>query len=446
MVSFAENAQSRNPHGIILNRLGEAIVPRNTQWVPPAGGPWSKKTTSGSIVDEDNVLELPDVLACVRVLSESMASLPLELFNVDDEEDETTLAKDHPVYNLLRWQPNEETTSYELRFEMMVDAIVRGYGAAQIVRTNKGRPLEIWPLEARYLRAYRAPDDDRLIYTYSTTGKSAQKIMLEASEVLLIKSFSRGGLLGHSLTRLMANTYGAVRAAHDFADEFFENGSIHSGMIEIPGELSDEAYTRLKKDWKDSHTGKGNRHRAPILEGGAKFNPLSLTNQEAQLLETTKFKRSVVAGILRVPAYLINDLEKATYNNIEHTDLGYVKHSLRPWAVNTEQRCQMSLLNASERKTMLVQHDFSDMSRGDYPSRMDAYQKAVNAGIMSPNDCRRRERMNPYEGGDIYLVQGALRDITQPYVPSGGGVAAAPKQKETEKKAAEEVDIKKLLS
>lgn len=425
-----------NPAGVILNRLGEAIVPTNTEWRRSAGGPWQKKSTAGTVISEDNVMELDSVLACVRVLAESVASLPFELFEVNDETDELTVAKDHRLYDLLRWAPNPETTAYELRFEMVVDAIVRGYGAAQIVRTNKGEVMELWPLEAAYLRAYRAPDG-RLVYCYTLrkSGGKQEKVLLEANEVLLIKCFSRGGLLGSSLTRMAVNLFGATKAAEEFAAEFFENGSIHTGMIEVPEELSDIAYARLKKDWKEQHTGKGNRHRAPILEGGAKFNAMSLTNQEAQLLETVKFKRSQVAGIMRVPAHLINDLEKATYSNIEHTDLGFVKHSLRPWCTNIEQRCQLTLLNAGERRRYVFSHDLTDMSRGDFPTRMEGYSKAIASGIMSPNEARRKEKLNPYPDGDKYFVQGALRPTDEPYKAAAAPAAGEPGKLDKEAKA-----------
>lgn len=409
--------------GVILNRLGEPLLPV-PKWTQTAGGQWIKLTPAGTSVDEDHILELDVVLACVRVIAESIAALPLELFKVDEKKDEITSAVGEKLYDLLRWVPCPEYTAYERTFITMVDAIIRGFGVTQVIRDASGKPVELWPLEARYIRAGRtsAKEGNRLVFIYTNTGVSRpQPVLLEMEDILIVRSFNYGGLLGSSMTRMAANALGGALAAEDFTAEFFKNGAAPSGTIEIPDELTDEAYLRLKKDWKESHTGKGNRHRAPILEGGAKFNPLSLTNQESQLLETMKYKRSTIAGFLRVPAHLINDLEKATYSNIEHTDLGFVKHSLRPWLTNIEQRCALTLLSPEERKRYTLVHDLTDLLRGDFPARMEGFAKAVSAGIMAPNEVRRKERMNPYEGGDIYLVQGALRDITQPYQPSGGG-------------------------
>ncbi len=395
--------------------MGAAIVPQ-PRWNRNAQGPWSKQSGAGVVVDEENVLEIDTILACVRVLAESIAALPYELLQQDLDKKLIEPALDHPVYNLLRWQPNPECTSYEFWFELVVDCILRGYGAAQVRRTVKGRPMELWPLMAQYLYARRTPDDNRLVYLYKFVDKlrDAREILLEQDEVLIIKSFSRGGLLGSSLVRKMANVLGGARAVEDFTNEFYINGSVHTGIIEVPEELSDVAYERLKKDWIETHTGTGNRHKAPILEGGAKFDPLKLNSQDSQMLETQKYKRSTLAGVLRVPAHMINDLEKATFSNIEHLDLAFAKHSLRPWLTNIEQRSQMTLLNSGERRTYRCVHDLTDLLRGDMPSRYTAYQSAVSSGVLSPNDCRRRENLNPYKGGDVYLVQGALRDINTP--------------------------------
>ena len=427
--------QNKFAPGTILNRLGAAIVPQQ-RWNRNSQGPWFKQSGAGVVVDEENVLEIDTIMACVRVLAESVASLPFELFRT--EADGKIIADiDNPIYDLVRWQFNPECTSYEGRFEMMVDAILRGYGACQVRRTAKGRPMELWPLMAQFLYARRAPDDNRLIYIYKYYDKTrnTREVMLEADEVLVIKSFSRGGLLGTSITRKMFDAIGGARAMDDFSNEFYQNGSVHSGFLEVEDELSDVAYERLKREWAQTYTGTGNRHKAPILEGGTKFSRLTLGADETQMLETKKYKRSTLAGVLRVPAHLINDLEKATFSNIEQVDLGFAKHSLRPWLTNWEQRGQLILLNSGERRTKRFAHDLTDLLRGDMPSRFTAYGQAVQCGVLSPNDCRRRENLNPYEGGDVYLVQGALRDINAPVVVTAPAKPAAKPAAKPEPKA-----------
>lgn len=411
-MAFKERVYSR---GRSLTNYAEPIkaAERTRRYLRNGG-----MTSAGVEVTQDDVMQVDTILACVRVLSESLASLPLELLHKDDE-DNVTRAKDHPAYELIRWQPNEETTAYEMRLQMVQDAIIRGAGYAQVRRDGRGKILDLWTLQARWIKPQRAPKSKggRLFYTYcpQVDGENAKdsEIMLEANEVLRIQVLPSGGLLHCSLIDLQRESIGAAKASEQYASEFFKNGGVVSGVIEVPEEMSEPAYKRLKADWNESHSQKGKRHGVPILEANAKFNPIALDHEETQLLETRKFQRSTLAGILRVPAHMINDLEKATFSNIEHQDLNFVKHTLRPWMTNIEQRCRLTLLTPAERKELYFKHNDRDLLRGDFPSRATAYSLLVNCGVMSPNDARLAEDMNRYEGGDVYLVNSTLVDITK---------------------------------
>lgn len=370
-----------------------------------------QKSSSGKRITPDNALEIDTVLSCIRVLAESVASLPLSLMVRDSANgSNVNKAEDDERHWIVRERPNPEMTSYELRIWMMVDCLLRGNGCAQVLRNRKGQILEVWPLLASKIKPKRL-DNGKLVYVYPIqNGKEA---VLEANEVLHIKGFIYGGLVGLSMIELQKDLFGSNKAAEDYSGEFFANATVPSGVVTVPEELGDIAYERLKADWKEIYSGEGNRHGVPILEGGATFTPTILNHEESQLLETRKFQRSAIAGLFRVPAHLINDLEKATFSNIEHQDLGYVKHSLRPWTVNWEQRLKLTMCTREERTTHYFRHNFNDLLRGDLKSRAEAYSKFVQNGIASPNDCRRKEDENPYEGGDVYLVNGTLRPIDQ---------------------------------
>jgi HK97 family phage portal protein len=192
---------------------------------------------------------------------------------------------------------------------------------------------------------------------------------------------------------------------------------VSSGCIKVPGELSDDAYARLRKNWDEHHAKAGSRHKALILEGGAEFQPFTLDHEESQLLGVLKYRRSTLAGVLRVPAHMVNDLEKATFSNIEHQDLGFVKHCLTPWLTNWEQEMRKALLTPEERKGKQVRyefhHDTTSLLKGDLPSRMTAYGTAIQNGIMNPNEVRLRERLNPYVGGDTFTRNTASAAIDQ---------------------------------
>lgn len=383
---------------------------------------WIKRylteTTSGNKITEDNVISIDVVFTCIRVLAESIATLPLSLMQ-KDREGNTKKSVDHSLYELVRHEPNEELTSYELRFWMMVDALLRGRGVAQVLRDGSGKPIALWPLNAARLSSARVPGNGQVahVYTY-VEGSETKEVLLEDDEVLQLQFMPHGGLIGHVLVEDQRNSLGTAKGSEDYASEYFKNGGAISGMIEVPEELSEEAYARLKKDWKESHTAQGKRHGVPVLEGDAKFHPVSLNHEESQLLESRKYSRSTISGLFRIPAHLINDLEKATFSNIEHQDLGFAKHTLRPWMTNWEGRLRKTLLTAKEKSEgYYFKHNDRDLLRGDFKTRSEGYASLINAGVMSPNDARRAEDMNPYEGGDVYLVQGALRDINSPPVP-----------------------------
>lgn len=382
---------------------------------PLVRGDERSKTSAGVEVTDTTYLTVDTVLACVRVLAESVACLPLDLMRRDEASDTVKKATDHRLHELLRWQPNPEFTSYELRVWMMLDALLYGRGVAQVLRDKKGEIIEIWPLEAKRLKPRRRKNG-QLYYTYTPAqngNAKSKEILLEANEVLRVQVMSNGGLLGYCLLQLQKEAVGSAKASEKYSSEFFANGGAVSGVLEVPEELSEAAYNRLKKDWKESHSATGKRHGVPILEAGAKFNGMELDHEKTQLIETRKFQRSTLAGLFRVPAHMINDLEKATFSNIEHQDLSFLKHTLRPWLTNFEQRLRLTCLTAEEKKTLYFKHNDRDLLRGDFPTRMDGYSKAVSAGIFSPNDCRRFEDQNPYEGGDKYLVNSTLVDVNK---------------------------------
>lgn len=383
-------------------------------------------TSSGSKITEDNVMSIDSVFTCVRVLAESMASLPFDLLATTGKGATERINRDvdNLLYDIMRSQPNAETTAYEFRFWLMCDALIRGRGVAQIIRDGNGKVLELWQLTASRLCKKRAPDG-RLIYTYTYASDQVKKeILLEADEVFEIQMMPYGGLIGYCLTISQREALGASKAAEEYSSEFFANGGAVTGVIEVPETLDEPTYQRLKKDWKENHTKKGKRHGIPILEGDAKFHALSLNHEESQLLDTRKFSRSTVAGLFRIPSHLINDLEKATFSNIEHQDLGFAKHTLRPWMTNWEQKANKQLLTVAERRTKQFKFNDRDLLRGDFLSRMQAYAAGIQAGVFCPNDALRAENMNPYEGGETHYVQGALRPTDQPYQSASGRPAS----------------------
>lgn len=349
---------------------------------------------AGTDVTEESAMRYAAVQACVRVLSEDVASLPLHVYRRTDNGGKER-AREHPLYELLHDQPNPDMTAASMREAMMVALLLGGNAYAFIEYAGSGRIKALWPLDASETRPYR-DDRGRLMYRSGSTK-------LGQNEVLHIPGLSFDGLVGLSPIAYAREAVGLGLAAEQFGSTFFGEGTHMGGAISVPGAMSDEAFDRTKAQFNAAYKGMGNAHGVVLLEGGATFTPFGIPPEDAQFLETRKFQRSEIAAIYRVPPHLIGDLERATFSNIEHQDLAYLQRTLLPWLVRWEQAIRRSLLTEDERRTYLAEHDTSGFMRGDTQSRMTAYATAINSGVMTQNEARQRENLNPVPGGDTLL-------------------------------------------
>ena len=183
-------------------------------------------------------------------------------------------------------------------------------------------------------------------------------------------------------------------------------------MLEHPGTLKNPA--RVRDSWNAAFGGSDNSHKICVLEEGLKYSPISISPEQAQFLETRKFQLNEIARIFRVPPHMIGDLERATFSNIEHLSLEFVKYSLDPWLVRWEQSMERVLFNEDETKKYFIKFNVDGLLRGDYQSRMSGYSVGIQNGFLSPNDVRELENMDliPEElGGNRYLCNGNMIDI-----------------------------------
>lgn len=367
----------------------------------------------GRRFEEDDAMSVLSILTCVRVLAESIAAMPLDLYKLEEDGDRVR-ATEHPLYMLMRKQANPYCTAYELRLWMIVDGLLRGFGAAQVVRDDDGKPVALYPLHASKLsiKKYAA----EYIYEYRT-GKEPQ--YLRYNDVLLIKTWTDGGLLSSSLISEAKEGLATAKATQDFSAEYFNNGSGIEGVIEVPsGFETDEEFEEFQKRFKESYTGDGNRHSIPILESGATFKGVNLNLKDRQFLETRMYQRSEIAGLFRVPAPLINDLEKANLANVKELNSAFLKHTLRPWLANIEQRCDMTLLSDDERTGYFFEHNPNHLLALSPQEQAAMLKELVQAGISTPNEARRKLNMQRHEDGDILMTNGNMLPVKE--ITKGG--------------------------
>jgi len=385
------------------------------------GGGWSflfGGTTSGKQVNERTALQTTAVYACVRILAEAVASLPLHLYKYTDDGGKERVAS-HPLYYLLHDEPNSEMTSFVFRETMMAHLLLWGNAYAQIIRDGWGRVMALYPLLPNRMDVSRSKKGE-LLYTYlrdkndTWDNPGNEKLTLQRDEVLHIPGLGFDGLIGYSPIAMAKNAIGMALATEEYGAAFFANGANPGGVLQHPGVIKD--IQRVKDSWNTAYQGIGNAHKVAVLEEGMEFKAIGIPPEAAQFLQTRKFQVSEISRIFRVPPHMVGDLEKSSFSNIEQQSLEFVKYTLDPWVVRWEQAIQQSLILPSEKGSLFVKFNVDGLLRGDYKSRMEGYSTARQNGWMSANDIRALEDMNriPAEdGGDLYLVNGNMLPLNK---------------------------------
>ena len=363
---------------------------------------------SGKSVTVQSAIQLSTVYACVRVISETVASLPLGVYESTDAGN--LKATDHPLFRLLHDEPNSEMTSFVFREVMLAHLLLYGNSYSQIIRSGKNSIVGLYPLLPDHMDVDR-DSKGNLTYTYTTSdGKT---VSIKPRDVLHIPGLGFDGVMGYSPIALEKNAIGLGIASEEYGSKFFSNGARPSGILTHPNTVKNPK--ALRESWNSAYGGSSNSNRVAILEEGMKFEPIAIPNNEAQFLETRKFQVDEICRIFRVPPHLVGNLEHATFSNIEHQSIDFAVHTIRPWLVRIEQAMNRALFSEQEKGRFYAQFNIDGLMRGDYKSRMEGYAIARQNGWMSANDIRELENQNPIpasEGGDAYLVNGNMISIS----------------------------------
>lgn len=368
-------------------------------------------SNSGIGVDEDSSLKITAVYACVKVISETIASLPLnllkELSNGDSEK-----AKQHPLFSVLHDVPNSEMTSFTFREMMMTNLLLWGNAYALIKRDSAGHVTELYPLKSKNMVVERDSVTDAIKYTY-TNNKGLTKTY-KPKQVLHIPAFTFDGVLGVSPITYAREAMGLALATEEFGARFFGNGARPGGVLEHPGVVKDPE--KLRESWNKVYQGTKNSHKVAVLEEGMKYHEIGMSPEDSQFLQTRSFQLNEICRIFRVPPHMIGDLSRSTFSNIEHQSIDFVVHTIRPWLVRWEQAIVKSLLNDEERSIYYARFNVDGLMRGDFTSRMSGYAIARQNGWMNANEIRALEDMNRIpsdQGGDLYLLNGNMISATK---------------------------------
>jgi HK97 family phage portal protein len=381
------------------------------------------RVASGEMVNERTALGLSAYLACIKNISEDIGKLPCGVYKRLQPRGRQEM-RNHPADLLMTTgsslvDPYPEMTAMTFRETLTAHALGWHGGFAEIVRDGSGKPIALYVLDPTFVQVMRDKQPPYEIY-YLVYGQRFEK-----SDIFHIHGLGYDGVTGYVLSRLARDPIGNALAAQKFAGAFFANGTITSGVIEVPAAMTETGFKHLRESFHARHGGGENQHKPIILENGAKFTPTSTDPQKSQMLETLMYGVEDVARLFRMPLHKIGHLERSTNNNIEQQALEYVQDTLLAWLVRWEQEICRKLLMPSERKTLYAHFCVDALLRGDVAARGMFYQLMRNIGVYSANDVREKEDDNPIseaDGGDAYLVNMAM--APQGMVAEGKTIAA----------------------
>ncbi|MHC6181082.1 phage portal protein [Clostridium sp. JNZ X4-2] len=355
-------------------------------------------TADNSTIDANTAMSFTAVFACNRVLSETLASCPIFLYEKDSKGNRVQVT-DAQEYQLMHYTPNSEMTPGQFKETGMSNMNLGGNFIAQKVFNFHGDLLELRPILWNRVRIDIDKDTGKLLYFID--GKTEPKTR---DEILHIPGLTLDGYIGVTPLTYAALTIDIGLSQDKFERNFYLNRASTSGIFQYPNELGDEAFKRLKKDIKKNYTGLSNAGVPMILEGGGQFKEVTMKLTDAQFLESKRFRIEDVCRIFRIPLHLVQDLTRSTNNNIEHQSLEFIVYTMLPWFKRWEENLNLQLLsNESKRKNRYFEFKVDALLRGDAQARASAYAQGRQWGWLSVNDIRRLENMDPIENGDIYL-------------------------------------------
>lgn len=355
---------------------------------------------AGVDVTGDGAMKIVAVFACVRVLAETISSLPLILYERKPDGSKKP-AREHYLFDMLHVSPNNFQTALEF-VEMVVGHMnLRGNAYCFLERNGREEISRIVPIHPGRITP-KLVDPERQILAYEYKTDDNKTIVYDAETIWHLKGLSSDGFVGVSPIAMGRRALMLSRAAEDHGVAYFQNGARASGIAKLPGMIKEDARTRLQRSIESAMTGE-KKFGIMVFEQGMDWQQISLTNEDSQYLESRAFQVEEIARLFRVPSILIQHPDKAsTYASAEQFMLSFVTHTLRPWLVRIEQSINKYLLTDEERKTYFAKFKIEGLLRGDTKTRYAAYASARQARWMSANEIRELEDMNPIPGGDEY--------------------------------------------
>jgi HK97 family phage portal protein len=356
-------------------------------------------TNSGQHVNAETAQSLPAVLCAVTTISEAIASLPIHVYQRDQNGDKQR-ARNHYAERLLNSSPNSYQTAYDLKIALLRAVLLRGNAFSHIEYDGAGKPTALHWLHPDSVIVKKLPNH-RL--GYQVTLKSGKIKILHQEEIIHIKYMSDDGITGRSPIKIARETIGLGLAQQEHGARLFQNGAMPSGVLETDAAFKDpNAANRIRTEFNQKYQGVDKRGEVIFLEQGLKYKPLSISNTDSEWLESRSFTVADIARIFKISPLLLQDLSHGTYSNFSEAQRAFLSHTLRPWLTNLQQAFNSRLVSIRSQGSTFIEFETKDLLRASTEERFSAYDVAIRNGIMSPNDARKAENMPARDGGDEF--------------------------------------------
>lgn len=376
---------------------GDSTLSTPEQWLVDLVG-------DGKQITHDTALEVMACYACVRLLSNQVATLPFGLYK-DESDIKRGRIKDksHNLYKLLNIEPNPYMTAYQFWNAIMVNLLLTGYGYAEVERDRRTKEAKaLWLIPTKYVRKSKNKKGEP---QYEVHISNEEVKVIAFGNMLEIQGLSFDGYGAYEPIKLLKRSLGLARGAEDYSREYFDEGTHPSGVITYPGALKPDRRDEFKAQVKATYSGLGKHHRVMLMEDGMQFQKISAPPNEGQMFESRKFQVVEICRFFNVPPHKVMDLERATWSNIEEMNISFVNDSLLPHCKNIEQAVYQTLLFEFEKQDgYYAEFDLNGLLRGRQQDRFNAYATARQWGWLSVNEIRAKENMSDIgPEGDRYI-------------------------------------------
>lgn len=365
----------------------------------------------GYTVSADEALKIAAVYRCVDIICKTIATMPLHLYRKTADGKEK--AEDNPLFNLMYILPNHRTTAYEFRQMYMANALLTRGGFAKIERNNRGNVTAIWNIPTNCVSGPYLNSVNGERYIDVALGDGAMERLHEGEFMYTPGFLLNDETAPKDLISIAADVMGLTATLNEYAQQAVD-GVNPGGFIETPNGLTDEAYTRFKKDFETNYKGAVNNGRFLFLEEGSKAVLFQRDMEKQQVLESRKNAVSEICRIFGVPPHMCMDMEHATFSNIEHQSVEFVRDCVNPWSVKLEQDMYRDLLTDRQKARMYWKFNTNSLMRGDTSTRTQYYNVMRQTGVMSVNDVRELEDLNPLPeemGGNDHHLNGNMIEL-----------------------------------